>query len=268
MVSEQQLFIPHPSLRLNEVPAAALHLCGPTVLGYSFSAKRWGRFAIESFKKICWSDKAFDHLVLSKDKKDLIESLVYADQSNMVSDVISSKAGGFIIILYGKPGTGKTLTAEAAAEKRKCPLMIVSAAELGYQADQIESKFRNILYVCRAWNAILLIDEAEVYLEARSLGNLQRNAMVSIFLRLLEYHQLIIFLTTNHISRLDTAIKSRVAVAIKYPDLDRKAREEIWTRFLTRAGVQIIDDNYPVLGRAAVSKQELRTLSDIDLNGR
>src|SRR5437667_7719880 len=100
MVPSQRLGRPHRSLRLDEVAGTELHLCAPTVLGYSFATKLWGRFSTDSFKPILWSDTAFEHLVLSEDKKDLIESMVYADQSDMVSDVISGKAGGFIIILY------------------------------------------------------------------------------------------------------------------------------------------------------------------------
>ncbi|RIA83959.1 hypothetical protein C1645_833013 [Glomus cerebriforme] len=37
------------------------------------------------------------------------------------------------------------------------------------------------------WNAVILIDEADIFLERRSEHDIQHNAMVSIFLRLLEY---------------------------------------------------------------------------------
>lgn len=47
------------------------------------------------------------------------------------------------------------------------------------------------------WGAVLLLDEADVYLERRSINDLMRNSLVSIFLRLLEYFQGILFLTTN-----------------------------------------------------------------------
>lgn len=38
------------------------------------------------------------------------------------------------------------------------------------------------------WNAVLLLDEADVFLEARSSNDLERNKMVSIFLRVLVSH--------------------------------------------------------------------------------
>jgi hypothetical protein len=38
---------------------------------------------------------------------------------------------------------------------------------------------------------------ADIFLERRSENSIHRNALVSVFLRLLEYHQGILFLTTN-----------------------------------------------------------------------
>jgi len=259
---------PHRRLHLEDVDEDELHLCSPTVLGYSFVTKTWGRFTADRFCDIRWDTRAFDHLVLSQDKKNLIKSLVLADRSKIISDVIANKAGGFIVILHGKPGTGKTLTAEAAAELVHKPLMILSATELGWSPEAVEVNMRRILEMCKAWDAIILIDEAEVYLEARSLGNAPRNGMVSAFLRVLEYHQQVIFLTTNHITRLDAAFKSRVSVALKYPDLDKKTRQEIWDRFLGMAGVKVGAHLAGADKEGFVDNEQLHKLADRNLNGR
>jgi SpoVK/Ycf46/Vps4 family AAA+-type ATPase len=250
--------------QLDGIPDTDIHLCAPTVFGYSFASKKWGRLDAERFTEIVWNTAAFDHLVLEEEKKLLIKSLVCADRTEMITDVVSGKAGGSIVILHGKPGTGKTLTAEAAAEKGKRPLMVVSAAELANRASDLEEYLSSILEICEDWGAVLLIDEAEAYLETRSFGDVRRNAMVSVFLRLLEYHQQVIFLTTNHITRIDPAFKSRISVAIKYPELDENARESIWTRFLEMAGVQIHDTPGP----QSFTKAELAELVKKKMNGR
>ena len=260
---------PHDTLILDAVPSEEVHLCAPTVCGYSFASKKWGRLVADKFTEIHWHKDAFDHLVLSTDKKLLIESVVFADRTATISDVISSKSGGFIVILHGKPGTGKTLTAEAAAERAQKPLMVLSASELGGQPTEVEHNLRNVLEICKSWDAILLIDEAEVYLEARSIGNIERNAMVSAFLRVLEYHQQVIFLTTNHIARLDAAFKSRVSIAIKFPDLDQKTQEEIWERFLIMAGVEIQCNNgIQSKQKPSIAKDQLTQLAGRKMNGR
>ena len=58
--------------------------------------------------------------------------------------------------------------------------------------------------------SILLLDEADVFLERRSPENLTRNGLVSVFLRKLEYYEGIVFLTTNRVSHFDEAILSEL----------------------------------------------------------
>lgn len=269
MVPSERVSVLYDMYRFEEVPTAEFYLCAPTLRGYSLVTKRWGRFAIEQLRDIRWDSNPLQHLVLPEEKKALIRSLVNADQDRMITDVIAGKSGGFLVVLHGKPGTGKTLTAEAAAQNARKPLMIVSGTELGDPGLGMETVLRDTLYLCKTWGALLLIDEAEVYLEARSVGDVRRNAMVSIFLRLLEYHQQVIFLTTNHISRLDAAFKSRIAVAMKYPDLEVAGREEIWRRFVEMAGVAIVD-KIPLAeeSSSSITKKELRKLAMKELNGR
>ncbi|EGN92849.1 hypothetical protein SERLA73DRAFT_65058, partial [Serpula lacrymans var. lacrymans S7.3] len=115
-------------------------------------------------------------------------------------------------LLHGCPGTGKTLTAEAVAEHLQRPLYMVSSSELLTEAPYLEENLSKILKLATAWDAIILIDEADVYLEQRSFHELQRNALVSVALRLLEYHRGLLFLTTNRIKTFDEAFLSRFSV--------------------------------------------------------
>lgn len=94
-----------------------------------------------------------------------------------------------IILLCGPPGVGKTLTAESVAEQMRVPLYMMSAGDLGLDPRGVESKLTEILQMCTRWKAVLLLDEADVFLEQRSLHELERNKLVSIFLRVLEYFE-------------------------------------------------------------------------------
>lgn len=80
------------------------------------------------------------------------------DGSEVISDVISGKGGGLVIVLHGRPGVGKTLTAEAVSELLEAPLYSVTAGELGVQAEQLEKRLRDTLDVSEAWGAVLLIE--------------------------------------------------------------------------------------------------------------
>lgn len=48
-------------------------------------------------------------------------------------------------------------------------------------------------------NIVVLLDEADVFLEERDMKDLKRNALVSVFLRALEYYDGILILTSNRV---------------------------------------------------------------------
>ena len=57
---------------------------------------------------------------------------------------------------------------------------MVTAGELGTDARTLEMTLAKILDIAHGWGAILLIDEADVFLERRSVHELQRNGLVSV----------------------------------------------------------------------------------------
>ena len=73
----------------------------------------------------------------------------------------------------------------------------------------------------------MLIDEADVFLEERSL-DFFRSELVAVFLRELEYFQGILMLTTNRVKRFDKALQSRIHLALKFQELDEDARLCVW----------------------------------------
>jgi SpoVK/Ycf46/Vps4 family AAA+-type ATPase len=55
-----------------------------------------------------------------------------------------------------------------------------SVADFGTNVSLVERKLEEIFQVASRWRAILLFDEADIFLEARATeGNLDRNAMAS-----------------------------------------------------------------------------------------
>ena len=86
----------------------------------------------------------------------------------------------------------------------------ISAGELGTTVEKLEAQLPLIFQRADKWKSVLLLDEADVCLERRSLHGVHRNALVSVFLRELEYYQGIMFLTTNRVKQIDNAIASRI----------------------------------------------------------
>lgn len=117
----------------------------------------------------------------------------------------------------------------------------------------MEDHLTQALELATCWKAIVLLDEADVFLEQRSVSDIHRNGLVSsescddmvdclgprltyiVFLHLLEYYEGILFLTTNRIDRFDAAFKSRVHLAIKYHPLAFDSRRKLWRIFLNKA---------------------------------
>lgn len=165
--------------------------------------------------------------------------------------------------MFGPPGVGKTYTAEAVAERSRVPLYGLSAGTLGTRPKQVEAALDRALELCRLWNAMLLLDEADVFLSARTDADLARNELVAVFLTRLEYYQGICFLTTNRIASLDHAFQSRVDLFLPYRDLRPEARRHVWVNFIQRAGgaARFEVDVGP-------GSKDLEDLSQIPLNGR
>lgn len=177
-------------------------IASPVVLGFAFAEKLWLEFTVSGINEIQWNEHAYESLVLESKTKDIVKALVESHKyhaAESIDDVIQGKGKGLVAVLHGPPGTGKTLTAEGISELLKCPLYMVSAGELGTDSRYLETELQKILDICHAWGAILLLDEADVFLEKRNMHDIHRNALVSIFLRQLEYFQGILFLTTNRV---------------------------------------------------------------------
>ncbi|KAI1485452.1 hypothetical protein F5X96DRAFT_332167 [Biscogniauxia mediterranea] len=212
-------------------------LASPVVLGFAFAEKLWLEFTVSGVKEISWNEGAYDSLVLEPKTKDIVKALVESHKyhaAESVDDVIQGKGKGLVAVLHGPPGTGKTLTAEGISELLKCPLYMVSAGDLGTDSRFLEAELQKTLDICHAWGAILLLDEADVFLEKRNMQDIHRNALVSIFLRQLEYFQGILFLTTNRVQTFDDAFQSRIHIALPYKDLDIKAKKAVFRIFIER----------------------------------
>jgi SpoVK/Ycf46/Vps4 family AAA+-type ATPase len=166
---------------------------------------------------------------------------------------------------------------ESGAEYMEKPLIALRVTDLvtdGYErtfADTVSDLLKN----ADRLGAIILMDEADVILEARSFEDVKRNGIVSgesnspcgseilltspAFLRTLEYFNGIIFMTTNRMKTMDAAFESRIQVAIEYKTLSVVTRRKIWTMFIHR--LEDADSREELL-------EELDYLKRQELNGR
>ncbi|EOO00263.1 putative aaa family atpase protein [Phaeoacremonium minimum UCRPA7] len=254
-------------------------LLPPEIHGFFLKDKRWVCLCLDQITPVAWNKLAFERLVLPQKTKTLVQAMVMprankdADAEPEVrGDLIAGKGNGLIMLLHGPPGTGKTLTAESVAELAELPLYSVTCGDIGTSPEAVERYLNTVLHLGKTWNCVLLLDEADVFLEQRSMADLDRNSLVSVFLRTLEYYSGILILTSNRVSIFDEAFKSRIQVALSYPRLDKASRKRVWANFInmihedggrgpTEAGAKFCVD-YPGI----VSHMD--DLADCELNGR
>ncbi|RMJ18365.1 hypothetical protein CDV36_001976 [Fusarium kuroshium] len=236
-------------------------LAVPRVKGFTLNMKKWFEFAVSDITPITWNKKLLGNLVIPDEEKQLLLALVAhtaKEEDGGFDDFIEGKGKGLILLLAGPPGVGKTLTAESIAEELKRPLYRVGAGDLGLSADAVESSLQEAFRRCSHWNAVLLIDEADVFLEKRSSDRLAQNELVSVFLTSLEYYQGVLILTTNRTEEIDPAFESRIDIILTYDHLSQDARKQVWSNFISRLPPDSVD-----LGEA-----NLDNLSAWNINGR
>ncbi|GKT47250.1 ATPase family AAA domain-containing protein 3 [Colletotrichum spaethianum] len=198
----------------------------------------------------------------------------YLNHSTGFQDLVAGKGDGLVVLLHGPPGVGKTLTAaykECVAESFKKPLYMVTAGDLGTDPETLESKLSKIFDYAVAWDAILLLDEADIFLQDRDYDNLQRNALVSIFLRTLEYFNGIMFLTSNRVGAFDQAFQSRIHITIGMPEFDEALRKEVWKIFIKDLGRNRRDGSPALLSHdecRALGSEVVTSWASQPLNGR
>ncbi|CAK7242800.1 MAG: hypothetical protein STHCBS139747_004302 [Sporothrix thermara] len=275
-------------------------ICRRNVVAFLLDRKLWVYYCvITNLREIEWKADPFDSLQLHHDKKRLVHRLVKGfdggSETDMYDDLIEGKGKGLIFLLHGAPGLGKTLTAESVSESTRRPLYHVSAGELSIEVSDLEKQLSEIFRLGARWNAVVLLDEADVLMSQRTTQDLRRNAIVAVFLRMLEYYRGMLFLTTNRHDDFDNAFYNRIHVTIEYGKLTAEWRANIWREHVQRAcrrnrdpllwcnDVEAErgdddtddDDDEDGDGESGVGKRELplddelfRTLGDVHSNGR
>jgi hypothetical protein len=232
----------------------------PYLHGFNLDKHQFIYIHSDSLKEYKFDTSLADKLILPPDIKEL-NSILIQNTDSTVGDVVAGKSQGTLILASGGPGRGKTLTAEVYSESVQRPLYVVNCSQLGISVEDIEKNLSEVLYRNRRWNAILLFDEADVYIHARG-KDLVQNAIVGVFLRALERFEGVLFMTTNRATSVDDAILSRTTVHIRYPLPTAKDIASIWRVQSDVQGIPITDELIVELVEAfpVLSGRDIRSL--------
>ncbi len=172
-----------------------------------------------------------DKLVLPEAHSHLVDAVTHEMGHVGTSDIIGDKGAGTPVLSIGKPGIGKTLMAEVVSHRMKRPLYKINAGYLlggeSNRVTNVEKALKEMLLRCERQKLIPLIDECDVLIATRRADNLTQAAIVAAFLRVLEYFNGLLFLTSNR-DDIDDAIISRMAAVIRFMLPDQAGRKRIW----------------------------------------
>lgn len=232
----------------------------PLVRLFSVDIKSYVFADIDDIQPYEYDEDSLDRLYLPPEMKLILHRVFETPAEQLFGDLIRGKHGGIVILACGSPGVGKTLTAEVYAEMARRPLYVLEFGELGTTVSAIEENLALIFARVVRWRAVLQFDECEIFLSQRG-EDLERSAIVGIFLRMLDYYEGLLFLTTNRPEVLDYAIRSRVMLRLDYPDLDERARAQVWQTMFAAAGINLIDERFDALATHPLNGRQIRNLA-------
>ena len=178
-------------LNFNEIPVHPHILC----FNLETHTNMW--IHVDNLTDYQYDSSLREKLILPEEHRDLIDILTQ-DMDILMDDIVAGKSGGTTILCKGAPGLGKTLTAEVYSEVVGRPLYRVHSGQLGVSSENVEKNLEKVLKRAQRWSAVMLIDEADVYIRRRG-NEIDHNAVVASFLRTLEYFHGLLFLTTNRV---------------------------------------------------------------------
>ena len=166
--------------------------------------------------------------------------------SRLVASAAASGASGINILLHGRPGSGKTELALAAADAARVPIWSIGEAD--EDGDDVVRHERlaslRMAMACsgRSAGSVVLVDEADDVLMSSNFYGDRSRAGSKIFLnRLIEGVRAPVIWIVNDITGLDPAIIRRMSLVIELTSPGAAIREDIWCEHRARSGVAVGD---------------------------
>lgn len=134
------------------------------------------------------------------------------------------------VLLYGAPGTGKTMVSESIAAVLGKNLMTLGSGDIqSPMPGKTEQNIREAFKKATETNSVLLLDECDSLLGDRNQVGFILGAEINTLLAEIERFEGVVLLTTNRIQRLDPALERRIVAKVELKEPTPEARKVIWS---------------------------------------
>ncbi|MCM1119694.1 MAG: ATP-binding protein [bacterium] len=163
---------------------------------------------------------------------------------------------GLQLMFHGSSGTGKTMAASVLARELQLPLFKVDLSRVfDKYIGETEKHVDEIFRMAERDRYLLFFDEADALFSKRTgvkdSHDRYANVSASYLLQRMEDYEGILILATNLKDHFDDAFLRRIRFVIRFRNLDREGREQLWYRALAGKPPAAQDVECGALARAA-----------------
>lgn len=220
---------------------------------------------------------SFENMILKEETYDTLQDIISALE---YKELIYSKWGlakvmpeykGICANFYGEPGTGKSMAANAIANKLGKKILKVNYSDI--ESKYVGETSKNIVKLfneAEKLDVVLLFDEADALLSKRvtdmsSSTDVSVNQTRSVLLTTLESYRGIVIFTTNFISNFDTAFMRRIPYHVKFDLPNSELRERLWRYYLvedipTKVNFKVMANKYSNINCCDISNAVFTTV--------
>lgn len=174
---------------------------------------------------------------------------------------------GVSVLLYGSPGTGKTMCAHVLASELGLELYKANLSGLvSKYVGETEKNLEEVFTEAQKSNAILFFDEADALFSKRSTesggaNDKYANMETSYLLQKMEEHSGITILATNLAGNFDKAFYRRIQYMIHIAFPDESTRAVLWQNAFPAACPLAADVDYRMLSRIENSPSTIKSVA-------
>lgn len=187
----------------------------------------------------------FEDIVMNKEQKEMIRHAV--DQVIFHKQIYEDwdyqkkypSGQGMSILLFGAPGTGKTMCAQVIARELNLELYRVDLSKvMDKYIGETEKSISQIFREAKKCNVILFFDECDALFSKRSDDNSSiqafHNSKAALLLQEIESYNGISILATNHKNSIDPAFFRRMKYVVEFQFPDAATRELLWRQTIPK----------------------------------